>query len=211
MAQILLALSQSRTIQPSATVAGAAAGPGGLVVLTTSTPHGLMGNDLVQTAGVGGTIEANGQFILVSTTTTTITLPVLFANAFTSSAGVAQHIGVATTPVSIDNTLFPSTPVDFQLTARLESLSFGASARFHFDDAIDSAFLTSQPVVTTCVCDFQPFGTSIAPQADRIITGARRSDAPDLRIGASGARLRLKVYVAPFAFASVQFSAWLTV
>jgi hypothetical protein len=206
MAQILLALSQSRTIQPSATVAGAAAGAGGLVVLTTSGPHGLVGNDLVQTAGVGGTIEANGQFILVSTTSTTITLPVLFTNAFTSSAGAARHIGVATPAVSIDNTLFPITPVDFQLTARLESLSFGASARFHFEDAIDSAFLTSQPVVTTCVSDCQPFGTS-----DRIITGAKRSDAPDLRIGASGARLRLKVYVAPFAFASMQFSAWLTI
>lgn len=59
------------------------------IVLTTSVPHNLVANDLVVVDGVGGNTGANGQWIVQSVTSTTITLRESVGNAAYTSGGRA--------------------------------------------------------------------------------------------------------------------------
>jgi hypothetical protein len=75
-------------------IVGAVSGAGGLVKLTTATPHGLQAGDSVTVGGVGGTVEANGQATVASTDlgpTTFALSRIVFENAYTSSSGVVSY------------------------------------------------------------------------------------------------------------------------
>ncbi len=73
-------------------IAGTASGVGGQVKVTTTTPHGLQPGDLVTLANLGGTVEANGTFPVVSNAdfgSMTFDVPVPWVHAWTSGGAVS--------------------------------------------------------------------------------------------------------------------------
>lgn len=74
------------------------------IVLTTSAPHNLVANDLVVVDGVGGNTGANGQWVVQSVTSTTITLRDSVGNAAYTSGGRAIRGNFAVKVMSDDTT-----------------------------------------------------------------------------------------------------------
>ncbi len=203
MSQLSICSTASRVIQPGVTVIGTS-NSSGLVEIQTSTAHGLLTGDIVQDSGIGGTVEANGQFVITKVNSTHFTLNgSQYANAFTTG-GEVVHLGFVAGSILTDNTVF-ATPPDFTLAARLESLSYGSNVRLEFQDAVDSAFSTALPLVTA---QAGPGGEST--DGERMLVVKKRQDAPDARLAVAGSNVRLKVYISGGAFSSVQLSSWLT-
>jgi hypothetical protein len=205
MAQLTLALGASRIIQAPAAIIGAVSSRG-LVKLQTSAAHGLLTNDIVQIEGVIGTVESNIQAVITKVDATHFTLNnSTFLNAYVSG-GSAVHVGWATPAVLVDNTVFATVP-DFTLCTRSESLSPGSNVRVVWSDAVDSGFVTEQPLY---VCE-KGAGDSLLG-GEVTLPSCKRADAPDASrsFGASGGYLRTKVFLSGGPFSSAQLSAWVT-
>lgn len=90
---------------------------GGLVEITYSaqTPHVLQTGDVVTIAGVTGTTEANGTWVITVVDATHFTIPVTFANAWISG-GTVQFTGsiatIAGTAITRASPYFSGTPND---------------------------------------------------------------------------------------------------
>lgn len=57
------------------------------IVLTVASGHGIVADDCVNISGVGGNTNANGNFVITSVTSTTITLQGSSGNAAYTSGG----------------------------------------------------------------------------------------------------------------------------
>jgi hypothetical protein len=207
MSQLIFgSLGSSRTIQANAVVSGATSAAG-LVKIATSVPHGLLTGDMLQISGVTGTVEANGQWVATKVDGTHFTLNnSTFSNAF-SAGGLAVHTGFVLGSLSVDNTQFPNGVPDFTLSARQESLSAGTNVRVLFEDAVDSAFVTAQPL-----CGVQAPGGGAGFDGERLMLTAKRKDCPDAArsFGVSGGNVRCKVFISGGVFSTCTLSVWLT-
>lgn len=202
MSQISATSAKVKTIAADVTVTGAVLS-GGLIQITGT--HAYEVGDIVQISGIAGAVEANGQFVVASISTT---VSFKLANATWAvttytSGGTVKHIGWATPAVLVDNTIFTASPYNFTLVSRVEALTSGANVRLVWVDSGVSTFVSEQPLSVN---------QAVGPVASNFSADKRFSvqnyDAPDARIGASGDNFRLKAYVSGGAGASVQFSAW---
>jgi len=109
-------------------VAGTAAGTGGLVKVASNTPHFLQAGDSVTLVGVGGTIEANGTFIIPATDldATHFDLPVSWLHAWTSGGTILFNAIQSVLPVS------GLTLIEFPESNCLLGLAVKGSARITF-------------------------------------------------------------------------------
>jgi hypothetical protein len=203
MSQITICTAASRVIQPNATVVGTSSSAG-LIEVQTSGAHGLLTGDIVQNAGIGGTVEADGQHVVTKVDATHFTLNgSIFTNAFTSG-GQVVHLGFVLGTIATDNTVF-TTPPDFSLAVRLENLSYGSNVRVIFEDSVDSAFATAQPLLVV-----QSGPGAATTDGEKMLCVKKRDECCDARFGVAGAVLRAKVFISGGAYSSAQLSAWLT-
>lgn len=114
----------SVTIPPSTVVGTAVTGAvssGGLIKITTSTAHGLATDDVVFIAGVLGTTEANGAWLVTVVDADEFTLQgSVFVNAWTSGGTVYEP---TTTTVSADEPGSPSSSYDGTNTIALNTVT----------------------------------------------------------------------------------------
>ena len=200
MSQTNFVLAYALTLQANATVTAAASATGAIKL--TAAAHGLVTGDIVQVSGLVGTVEGNGQWVVTKVDANNVTLNnSTFANVW-SSGGTIAHIGHASPAVLVDNTVFTSTPADFMLQSRIESLSTGSNVRVLFTDSADVNFVTEQPVACKHVAG--PLGKSF----DSMFT-AKKEDACDARIAASGDNFRMKLFLSGGAGSTATFSGWM--
>jgi hypothetical protein len=201
MSQINFATAASRTLQPNVEITAASdAAP---IAVTTSAAHGLVTGDIVQVSGVTGNLAANGQWVVTKVDSTHFSLNNSIGSGAYSSGGNGVHLGFIIGAIAVDNTVF-STPPDFSLTARLESLSAASNIRIMFEDATDVNYLTAEPLTVI------QFGPGSGGDDGELTFTKKRGEMPDTRIAISGATLRAKAYVSGGAFSSAELSAWLT-
>jgi uncharacterized protein (UPF0264 family) len=209
MSQIQFASGTLVTIQGTANVIGATtAAP---IVIQTAAPHRLQTNDIVQAMGIAGNTAANGPWVVTVIDPTHISLNNSVGNSAYAAGGIVTHIGRATAGAAVSNTVFPRIP-SYCLQARIESLSFGTAVRVQFSDALDSAFVTEQPLATS-----QRIGSlgqapiPGAPANCDTVYSARDCEVPDFRIGQVGAVARMKLFfINAIPGATVTFSGWLS-
>jgi hypothetical protein len=85
--------SEEETTQNYIAVSGTA-NSGGLIKITTATAHGFLPNSIVTIAGVGGTVEANGQWrISIISSTSFVLLGSVFTNTWVAGGTAIQEIG----------------------------------------------------------------------------------------------------------------------
>ena len=201
MSQISIAASQSRVIQPNITISGAASASGKIRI--TATAHGLLTGDIIQLEGIGGTIEAVGQWTITKHDANSFDLDNShFTNAYTSG-GLVQHLGFVAGSALVDSSVFPTVP-DPTLVTRVESLSPGSNLRACWEDATDSPFVTAQPLSCT------QFSSDNAGDAERTVK-VKHEDLADAKrsFGQSGGNLRLKLFISGGAFSTTTVSSWL--
>ena len=93
LTKIAFTSSEQETTQNYIAISGTASS-GGLIKITTATAHGFLPNSIVTIAGVGGTVEANGQWsISIVNSTSFILLGSVYTNTWVAGGTAIQEIG----------------------------------------------------------------------------------------------------------------------
>jgi Ubiquitin-activating enzyme E1 FCCH domain len=172
-------------------------------ISVTATAHGLETGDIVQNAGIGGNLAANGQFVITKTGTDTFTLNNSNGSGNYTSGGTAAHVGYATAGLDVSNVLWGNVPNNLTAVVKLESAPVNVTCRAILEDSADVNFVSAMPAFTTA------FAGGVAPGND-LRRAFRYWDDPDTRLAASGDSMRLKImWGKPVVGAVFQFSAFL--
>ncbi len=202
--QIISALTnKSKTIQATATITGAV-NSAGLVKIATSAPHGYESGDIIQIAGVTGTVEANRQWIVTVVDTTHVTLNgSTFINAYISG-GSAQHVGYSSPLTPFNSTFFLNTPIALTGKFLVQIAPANSTFRWSIDDAGlgDTTYLSAMPGSTG------GYAGGASAKSD-FLWSFLYSDFPDMRLQIENTwRLRV-LFGHPVVGATVTFSFWL--
>ena len=93
LSKIAFTSSEQETAQSFISITGTA-NSGGLIRITCGSPHGFIDGDKVTLASVGGTVEANGTWVISYVNTTTFDLVgSAYANGWTSGGTAVKEIG----------------------------------------------------------------------------------------------------------------------
>jgi hypothetical protein len=203
MTQSFIVSQKSKTVGGQSIAISGAANNGSGAIRLSATAHGLETGDIVQNSAIGGTVEANAQWVITVIDANHFDLNnSTFAHAYTSG-GTAAHVGYATAGLDVSNVLFPCVPNNLTAVVKLESAPVNVTCRAILEDSADVNFVTAMPAFTTA------FAGGVAPGND-LRRAFRYWDDPDTRLAASGDNLRLKImWGKPVAGAVFQFSAFL--
>jgi hypothetical protein len=202
MTKINIVSNKTKTVGGQSIAISGATNNGSGAIRLTATAHGLETSDIVQNSGVGGTIEANAQWVVTVIDANHFDLNnSTFSNAYTSG-GTAAHVGWCVAPDF--TTALSAVPSNTAaLIFRLQSAPTGASMRFIFEDALQSTFMDAMPVFSGS------FAGATGPSFDRRWT-SRYQDGPDWRLQQLMDYLRLKVlFPRGVAGQVLKFSSWL--
>jgi hypothetical protein len=186
------------------------------LIQVTCAAHGLETGDIVQISGVAAPADAaNGQWVVTKVSSSVYSLNNSLGSGTWGSGGTVKHIGFASAAVLVDNTVFTaSTSTDVTLMARIEEISSGANIRVVFEDAGASTFIDAQPLATFVAPGALGAAgvgvyAGLAGQNDKTYS-AKKADMPDIRLGASGDNVRVKMFISGGAGKTAQLTAALT-
>jgi len=96
MTQVSIVSQKSKTVGGQSIAISGAANNGSGAIRLSATAHGLETGDIVQNSGIGGTVEANAQWVITVIDANHFDLNNSnFKNVYTSG-GTAAHVGFAT-------------------------------------------------------------------------------------------------------------------
>jgi hypothetical protein len=118
------------------------------VVVTTTTPHGLIDGDVVTTASIGGTTGANGTFIVDVLSTTTFSLVNSVGGGAYTSGGTVTPAGSIQSGSGTSVVTFTGTPKDtaYILVTIVTGGTIGATG-IQFTVSLDAGRSVNLPVI----------------------------------------------------------------
>ncbi len=148
------------------------------VVVTTTSPHGLVVGDQVQVSGITTNTGANGLWTLTAVTATTATLGGSVGN------GVSGGLATATMSQALD---ISGITTDWQAFLRVQSMTAAKKAIVSLQDSADG-FVND--IVTLASWNIQG---AVVTGAYKDLDKLRKYDIPSARFGVANGRLRLYV------------------
>jgi hypothetical protein len=211
MSVISILSGKQKTLVADGTITGAS-GVNTLITVTC-VAHGLETGDIVQISGVASPAgAANGQWVVTRTSADAYTLNNSLSSGTWGSGGTVKHIGFASAAALVDNTVFTSsTSTDITFMARIEEISSGANIRVVLEDAATTTFVDGQPLATfVAPGQLGAAGVGVyaglAGQNDKTYS-VKNADIPDVRLGASGNNIRVKMFISGGAGKTAQLTA----